>query len=321
MRSRLLLFLVLLTTGITSCRKDLLHWQIAQQLQSGTTHRLNRALFINDTLGFIAGGERFDYADILTTHDGGHSWQYRTFPEIGKGLYALTGSANGNIYATGFEGKLLHSTDYGVRWTVINQRYDFYKAMAIGNSGSLLMAGGISFDYGFIQRADAGGNAGSHDSLNYELNDLKMLPDGTGYISAFGAALKTTDNGATWGRQEVGKDNFKSLYAANSNDIWMCGSNGSIYHTLNGGESWERKRNGNDLTIPRYHLETITFTDAQHGYAAGEQGVVIYTDDGGDHWSELDRFTSETLHSISRCPDGALIACGAGGVLYRLEKK
>ncbi len=314
-------FLIVCCLCFTSCKKDLLHWQSATQLSSGTTHRLNRIIFVNDTLGLIAGGERFDFADILTTHDGGYTWLYSTFPSIGKGMYALAGTSDGNIYACGFEGTLMHSKDYGRNWDFNYQRYDAYKSMAICNNGNLIVIGGISFDYGFIQREDANGGLRSWDSLNFELNDVLMRPDGAGYVSGYGAAMRTTDNGETWQRQEVGKDNFKGLFALSSTDVWTCGFNGSIYHTTNGGADWQRMRNGNDLTIPRYHLESILFTDAQHGYAVGEQGVVIYTDDGGEHWSEFDRFTSQTLHSIVRCSNNDLIVCGDGGVLYRLQKK
>jgi len=318
---RFLFLLFLLSFSICSCRKDLLHWQSVQQLSSGTTHRLNRILFLNDTLGFIAGGERFTFADILTTHDGGNTWQYHDFPDVGKALYALTGNAKGEVYATGFEGKLLHSTDYGATWNITGQRYDSYKGMATNSEGNLVQIGGISFDYGFIQRADPAGNFKSWDSLKFEVNDIQMLPDGTGYVAGFGTVLKTTDDGNTWERQEVGSDNFKGIHAVTGKEAWTCGYNGSIYHTTNGGEDWERKRNGNRLDLPRYHLESILFLDALNGYAVGEEGAVIYTDDGGDHWSEFDRFTSQTLHHIVRCANGDLLVCGDGGTLYRLQKK
>lgn len=316
-----LLFFVLISSGLISCRKDLLHWQSAEELSSGTTNRLNRILFVNDTLGFIVGGDRFNAADLLETHDGGHSWQQRSIPEIGKALYAIAGNADGNIYATGFEGKLLHTADFGANWSITDQRYDSYKAMAIGKDKKLLLIGGISFDYGFIQRADATGNRLSYDSLNYELNDLRMLPYGTGYISAYGAVLKTVDNGITWNRLEAGDDNFRSLHVVSAQEVWVCGFNGGIYHSLDGGTTWERNRNGNDLTLPRYHLESILFTDQLHGFAVGEQGLVIYTDDGGNHWVEFDRFTNHTLHSIMPAPDGSLVVCGDNGTLFRLVKK
>ncbi len=98
----------------------------------------------------------------------------------------------------------------------------------------------------------------------------------------------------------------------------FTGRRESICVTHNGGRDWETLRNGADLTHAKYRLRDLVFTDAVHGYAVGEEGKVIYTDDGGHHWSELESFTEENLHGIARCPDGALIVCGEGGALWRI---
>lgn len=89
---------------LSSCKKDILHWQVAQRLESHTTNRLNKILFVNDTLGFVIGGARFDYSDMLTTVDGGHTFQARTFTEAPKGLYSITQAPNGDLYTIAFDG-------------------------------------------------------------------------------------------------------------------------------------------------------------------------------------------------------------------------
>jgi len=318
---RLLIVCFLLTLGSTSCKKDVLHWQKAQQLSSHTTHRLNRIFFVNDTLGYIVGGDRFYAADILTTHDGGYNWQQQSFPEAGKELFGITQTSDGTLYTVGFDGKLLSSSDQGKTWLFRQLDYAPYKAIVANRSDHLLLAGGISFESGFTEQMDQGGNHLTSNVYNYELNDMVLLADGTGYISGYGAMMKTKDDGAHWQLQDLTKDNFTAVDVQQANNVWTCGYGGSIYHSGNGGDSWELKRNGNDLTKPRYHLQDILFTDAINGYAVGENGLVIYTDDAGDHWSELDRFTSETLYNIVRCPNGDLLVCGNGGSLYRLLKK
>ena len=101
----------------------------------------------------------------------------------------------------------------------------------------------------------------------------------------------------------------------------MCGSNGGIYHTYNGGNSWERFRNGNDISLPRYHLQSIIFKDNLNGWAVGESGKMIHTDDGGRHWEEYDQFTTSNLFSVAICPNGDLLVAGDGGALYRIIPK
>jgi photosystem II stability/assembly factor-like uncharacterized protein len=132
--------------------------------------------------------------------------------------------------------------------------------------------------------------------------------------------LKTTDGGKTWGYQNVKNDNFTAISAINENNLWICGINGSIYHTVNGGNDWERKRNGNDLTKPKYHLHDLLFIDDSNGWAVGEDGLVVQTSDGGSHWTEYEKFTTNALHSIVMLPDGNLLVCGDNGGIYKLMR-
>jgi hypothetical protein len=51
-----------------------------------------------------------------------------------------------------------------------------------------------------------------------------------------------------------------------------------ILHTRNGGTQWEAQRQGSP------GLNAIAFSDERHGWAVGEQGTILRTDDGGQHW-------------------------------------
>lgn len=314
--------LVLFTILAVSCKKDKLHWQKVEQLDSHTTDRLCNILFTDNNNGFIAGGDRFYKASILSTTDGGNTWQYKDMPEAGKCLYGLAKSPWGSIYICGFESKLLHSTDGGNNW-IFNQLPNWQpcKDMAFNNDNTGIIIGGASFNYGSLTYIDSAGNITRFDTLAFELNDIEMLDGKTGFISGFGAIMKTTDGGYTWDIQDAINDDFMAITALNENELWACGINGSIMHTVNGGKHWEKQRNGNDITIPRYRLLDILFKDALHGYAVGENGIVIYTDDGGDHWMEYDKFTDQALRTIALMPSGDMLVAGDGGTLYRLLAK
>ena len=60
------------------------------------------------------------------------------------------------------------------------------------------------------------------------------------------------------------------------------------------------------------------FKDKLNGWAAGEQGKIIYTDDAGKHWSEYDYFTDNAIRSLVLCPNGDLLAAGDNGTLFRI---
>lgn len=322
MQQRTALFILLTTlfAGFSSCKKDLLHWQKQQKLDSHTDHRFNRILFLNDQTGFVVGGTRFGYADILVTHDGGYNWDYMTFPDAGKELFDLTiAPLSRTLYACGFDGKILFSEDSGSTWQFRQLgSWKPYKSIAFTTPTNGIVVGGVSFDIGCKGSINNEGNLNHDDSLGYELNQIRMVDQQTGYMCGYGVMLKTTNGGGNWAFQNVNTDNFTAMDVHDANHIWMCGYGGSIYKTVNGGNNWERLRNGNDLTKPSYHLYDVLFTDDVHGYAVGEKGLVIYTDDGGQHWMEFDRFTSDHLHSICKCPNGDLLVAGENGALYRL---
>lgn len=318
MRLSCLSFLCLLIC-FSACKKDLIRPRSITRIDSHTTNRLNKILFVHDTLGFCVGGARFDEADVLTTHDGGSTWSLYISPDARKELFGITQSPSGAIYAIGFEGNLLRSYNGGITWKFEQLRAEVYKAIAFSDAAHAQCVGGISFERGDALQIDSAGRFSSHDSLGYELNDIVLLPGGGGYRCGYGAMQYTTDGGSSWQWSTLNRDNYKAIEVRDALTAFTCGGEGSICVTHNGGKDWEMLRNGNDLSRPKYRLEDLIFISDDQGYAVGEEGVVIYTDDGGRHWSELEHFTDANLHGIARCPNGDLMICGAGGELWRMS--
>ncbi len=209
MRPLLLLLISILV--FPSCKKDLIRPRSITRLESHTANRLNSILFINDTLGFIAGGSRFDEADVLITRDGGNSWQLYVSQEANKELFGIAQSPSGAIYIVGFDGNMIRSYDEGRTWLYSQLRYESYKALAFTDASNALCVGGISFERGDATSIDSAGNVYGHDSLGYELNDIVIRPDGIGYRSGYGAMQYTTDGGRNWQWSELRNDNYTAL--------------------------------------------------------------------------------------------------------------
>lgn len=304
---------------IAGCKKDRLKWQQVVSIPSQTSARLNQIFFIDDTTGFIPGGERFSQALILKTVDGGWNWHVQEFPEAGKELFNVCRAPGGTLYAIGFDGKLLQSSDGGLSWTFRQLWYRPYKDLYFSSGERGVAIGGISYKAGFITEIFAPEGQGEDDSLDYELNDLEMVNGRTGFLAGFGVIARTDDSGRSWQEQDIRNDNFTAIHARNEYEAWTCGYNGSIWKTNDGGQTWQRMRNGNDISKPRYRLLAICMKNALEGFACGEDGLVIYTDDGGHHWMEFDRFTERALRSMHLFPDGRLLLAGDGGALYQVR--
>lgn len=58
----------------------------------------------------------------------------------------------------------------------------------------------------------------------------------------------------------------------------------------------------------------VSFTDPQHGWAVGDFGVILHTDDGGQHWSPQASGVTCTLTSV--CFVDARIGWAAGGMAF-----
>jgi len=74
-----------------------------------------------------------------------------------------------------------------------------------------------------------------------------------------------------------------------SQEGWAVGDDGVIWHTIDGGQSWERQASGT-----RASLRSVCFLDPFTGYVAGidvlpdgrSSGVILYTSDGGLKWQK-----------------------------------
>jgi photosystem II stability/assembly factor-like uncharacterized protein len=318
MHRRLYFLFLIVIVFPGACKKDLLHLQNVQQINSySDSDQLNKILFLNDSIGFIVGGLRFTEAIILSTHDGGYTWQKKSYPVAGKALHDMVRAPSGALYTCGFDGKLLHSNDTGKTWLFNQLEYFSFTGLAFSDATHLLVVGGVSFGSGIREYIDTFGHLLKRDSLPYQFNKIMMTSGQTGYLCGYGVMTKTTDGGKTWNFQNLRKDDFTAM-DIHGDEIWVCGYNGGVFHTTNGGGSWERLRNGNDITIPGYHLNGIVFKDSRHGWAVGENGILIYTDDGGHHWAEYDKFTTNALRCIAICPNGDLLVAGDNGALFRI---
>ena len=310
-----------LLLSASACKKDVLHWQKMQPVNSGTTSRLNHIRFLDDTVCLVGGGLQFDKAEILRSVDGGYIWTNYSYPQSGKGIYGMTITSRGDIFTSGTDGTILHSVDRGQNFSFGRiGTWAFYVGASFPTPDTGIFVSTILERGCTITRIDSSFNILDSKDYLFGANDIYMVSGTVGYMVGYGAVLKTTDRGDNWSFLEPHDDNFTAM-DIHGDEIWMCGANGGIYHTLDAGSNWQRYRNGNDITLPHYGLRCIVFKDEFNGWAAGDDGILIHTDDGGRHWAQYDRFTSWTIRSIALCPNSDLLVVGDNGTMFRLTTR
>ncbi len=83
------------------------------------------------------------------------------------------------------------------------------------------------------------------------------------------------------GLGQVRQNLFATCFATDQ-EGWMVGELGRIFHTTDGGATWERQDAGT-----RRPFLAMSCIDPKTAWIAGKEGIVYATSDGGDTWRQL----------------------------------
>src|ERR1700752_809056 len=109
---------------------------------------------------------------------------------------------------------------------------------------------------------------------------LALAVSGLLVSSVSGADLRNFDDAALHAVQFV-----------DDNEGWAVGDNGVVWHSIDGGQNWERQPTG-----VRASLRSVHFLSPYVGWIAGREelphgqasvGVLLFTRDGGLKWQRL----------------------------------
>ena len=188
--------------------------------------------------------------------------------------------------AVGDKGAVVLSSNWGETWLLANAPDPFQQffrvAFAPGNNASVAYT--LSNNYVFTS-TDAGT---SWTQVNFNAGVLgadrclQVLSASEVVVAGTNKIFRTTDAGVNW--TEILKPNgiqLHSLQFLGSQQAWLGGKNGHIYHTSDGGSSWQVQ----DTTQFTEQVK-LCFLDASTGYA-GVNRKLVKTTDGGLTWSVL----------------------------------
>jgi photosystem II stability/assembly factor-like uncharacterized protein len=106
-----------------------------------------------------------------------------------------------------------------------------------------------------------------------------------------GLVYRTVDGGLSWQESIVRRSvELCGVFFVDVNRGWIVGANGTILFTSDGGTIWQPQDSGTtwqklENVTTKSQLNSISFLpDAQHGWIAGNDGLILSTDDGGATW-------------------------------------
>ncbi len=314
------LILFLISCAGLSCKKDVVVPLSVRAINHDGRGDINKILFINDTLAYIVGGDRYNAFDILSTADGGNTWSlYHEEGGQSKAMYSVS-SSDGRVYIAAYDGRIFIKPGMGAGWqTVQTAGWDWLQDILFTGPNTGYIVAGIGYLHGRVFHIDSLGTIAGVDSFDYELSTIIFPTPMVGYAGGYGAIIKTDNGGQSWSLLTAKGDFFKGLYALDINRVWAVGFNGSILYTSDGGRHWEQKRNGDNPLRKPYKLRAVLFKNETTGYIAGDKGLLLITRDGGKHWAEMQSFTHKDLRCLALHPDGSLWVGGSEGALFRIE--
>lgn len=314
-----IVLLLLTTLFICSCKKDEFELKNATSITSGVSTTLKSILFINSDTGYIVGGSFFDESTIIQTQDGGETWLPMQIQNNPKKIIESVIATPQKLYAVGLDGKVYFNEKNNILWDFHQNIYwEWMRDLAITAPNNLLIIAGRGWELGTIYMLDSNFVQINKTEYPFELCDILEVNQTNYLISGYGSILISEDIGTNWKYTNAKGDYFKKMCKIGRNDVWVCGYNGTIIHSKDGGKNWYKSRNGNNPTLKKHHFNSICFTDENTGFVVGDNGTILFTKDKGKNWNSTKKITDNDLYDIKAINEQELLVIGDKGTIFKL---
>ncbi len=281
--------------------------------------RINKSIWISSDTGFICGGNKNNSGFIYQTTNGGKTWT-SVYTSNTKSFYDIKFVNDSTAYCSGDKLTLLQSTNKGTTWkempySFVPEYFNYVPMRCIfGDEKLLMIIGGENFDTGAVLWMIDGQlkwvwhfDHEFRSGFNFSYNNY--------ILNGYGNSYKTKDMGYTYEAIDLQKDYFTSAFTIDQTTGYACGYNGSIVKTSDAGATWTKVLQENKLGKKRIHLNGICFNSSGKGFAVGNEGLLLKSENGSS-WDSQFKISDADLLSVSDTKNGyVIITCSNGKLL------
>ena len=272
--------------------------------------------FLNDSIGYVTGGDTWFSGFVGKTIDNGNSWNYDS---LSPKMMMCIDLENDQGVIAGFEG-LVYPLD-GSDWRKQNiNRNDFIRDVEIIDDTSTLVVAGLAYRFGTILKFTETGAARSvygEEDDNPELSAIEQINDNTFIAVGYGRILRSTDKGESWIIIDQEGDFFKDVLFVDAMTGYIVGSDGLILKTSDAGLNWSKVREGGNLDQGD-RLKSITVTSTGELWVCGKSGLLLISTDEGSSWSAKKLNTDSDLNKVT-FHNGSIFVGGQEGLFARIK--
>lgn len=311
----MLINLVFLLSLHTSCNKGSTPLPVItepswKKLTSGTNNFLNYIYFTNANNGFVFG----DGGTGLKTINGGTSWApFNTGTT--KDLQCGTFFDNNTGFVAG-NAVVVKTTDAGNTWTTAATPptgFIFGIGFSSASTGYALNNAGQLF-----KTTDGGNNWVTMAGPSADARGIFFVNSTLGIMTGLNCTLlKTTDGGSTWisiappGSSGI---TFTAFTSTDANTFYLGDHAGHVYKSVNAGSSWTVQTTGISTAIRDIKCM------GQFGIAAGDNGTILSTANGGTTWKNYTPLVTDLLNSVHIINNEKAFVAGWNGALLGFSK-
>lgn len=233
----------------------------------------------------------------------------------------MLGWAGGGILPNGI---ILKTTDGGASWNTVNTTVKQIYSICFTNDtiGYAIGNDATAGTYHLYKSTDGGINwTQTQTGFDY-LRSIWFSSDSIGYCAGDnGRIFKTINAGNSWSLLNTGVVfHFNDQCFVSDSIGWSNGQyvNGKCYKTTDAGTTWAPLANPSNTV-----MTSVSFTDINNGWQAGDSGRIYHTTNGGSSWTAQPTNTIGNLASIRMYDNSNGFAVGyipsVGGLILRYE--